>query len=216
LKFEISVLGFGFRGYAATMSGKALPFRSAPSYSRRNRSGDFDAAHMGTYGEPKAHRSSGGEAARLRRGVYNVALGDSRMPKYEPKTRETDARVEDFLNSLENKERREDGFRVLEMFTRLTGEKAKMWGPAIIGFSKAKIKYADGSDLDWPAVAFSPRKQNLTLYVITGTDKQKKLFEKLGKHSTSVSCLYIKRLPDVDTKVLEKVIADAYKHVVKV
>ena len=137
------------------------------------------------------------------------------MAKYEPKTRENAGSVEDFLNSLENDERREDGFRVLEMFTRLTGEKPKMWGPAIVGFGKTMIKYADGRELDWPAAAFSPRKQNLTLYVITGTEKQKKLFEKLGKHSSSVSCLYIKRLSDVDTKVLEKVIADAYNHSTK-
>ncbi len=132
------------------------------------------------------------------------------MATYEPKTRETDASVEDFLNSVENKERREDGLRVLEMFTRLTGERPIMWGTAIIGFGKMKLKYPDGRELDWPVVGFSPRKQNLTLYVITGTDKQKKLFEKLGKHSTSVSCLYIKRLSDVDVKVLEEVIADAY------
>ena len=138
------------------------------------------------------------------------------MAAHEPKTRETDASVEDFLNSVENKERREDGLRVLEMFTRLTGEKPKMWGPAIIGFGKFMIKYSDGRELDWPAVAFSPRKQNLTLYVQTGTDKQKKLFDKLGKHSISVSCLYIKRLSDVDAKVLEKVIADAYRHVMKI
>jgi hypothetical protein len=133
------------------------------------------------------------------------------MPKHEPKTRPTDASVEDFLNSVENNERREDAFRLLEMFTRLTGETPKMWGTAIVGFGKSPIKYPDGSELDWPEVAFSPRKQNLTLYVITGTEKQKKLFEKLGKHSSSVSCLYIKRLTDVDTKVLEKIIAGAYK-----
>ena len=137
------------------------------------------------------------------------------MAKYEPKTRETDASVEDFLNSVENKQRREDGFRALEMFARLTGEKPKMWGGAIVGFGKTMIKYPDGRVLDWPAVVFSPRKQNLTLYVQTGTEKQKTLLEKLGKHSTSVSCLYIKRLSDVDVKVLEKVIADAYKHVMK-
>lgn len=137
------------------------------------------------------------------------------MGRYEPKTRETGASVEDFLDSVDNKERREDGFRVLEMFTRLTGEKPKMWGPAIVGFGKTKIKYSDGSELDWPAVAFSPRKQNLTLYVRPGTDKQKKLLDKLGKHSISLSCLYIKRLSDVDAKVLERVIADAYKHSVK-
>ena len=138
------------------------------------------------------------------------------MAKNEPKTRETDASVEDFLNSVENKERREDGFRLLEMFTRLTGEKPKMWGPAIVGFGKVMLKYPDGRELDWPAVAFSPRKQNLTLYVVPGTEKQTKLLEKLGKHSISVSCLYIKRLSDVDEKVLEKVIADAYGHRVKI
>ena len=137
------------------------------------------------------------------------------MTKYEPKTRETDASVEDFLNSVENKQRREDSFRVLEMFTRVTSEKAKMWGPAIVGFGKTMIKYADGRELDWPAVAFSPRKQSLTLYVQPGTEKQKKLLEKLGKYSISVSCLYIKRLSDVDTKVLEKIIADAYRHNIK-
>lgn len=138
------------------------------------------------------------------------------MAKYEPKTRETDASVEEFLNSIENKERRDDGFRVLEMFARLTGEKPKMWGPAIVGFGKFLLKYADGRELDWPAVAFSPRKQNLTLYVRPGTEKQKQLLEKLGKHSISLSCLYIKRLSDVDVKVLEKIIADAYSHTTKI
>jgi hypothetical protein len=134
------------------------------------------------------------------------------MAKNGPKTRETDASVEDFLNSIENEVRREDGFRVLEMYARVTGETPKMWGPAIIGFGKGPIKYSDGRELDWPAAAFSPRKQNLTLYVINGTERQKKLFEKLGKHSTSVSCLYIKRLSDVNENVLEKVIAEAYKY----
>ena len=138
------------------------------------------------------------------------------MAKYEPKTRETDASVEDFLNSVENKERRDDGFRLLEMFARLTGEKPKMWGPAIIGFGKVMLKYADGRKLDWPPASFSPRKQYLTLYVQTGTAKQKKLYEKLGKHSATVSCLCIKRLSDVDAKVLEEVIADAYRHRVKI
>ena len=133
------------------------------------------------------------------------------MAKYEPKTRPTDESVEDFLNSIENQERRADGFRLLEMFTRLTGEMPKMWGSAIIGFGSQQLKYRDGHELDWPRAAFSPRKQNLTLYVCTGTDRQKKLLEKLGKHSTSVSCLYIKRLSDVDAGVLEKVITDAYK-----
>ena len=138
------------------------------------------------------------------------------MARYEPKTRKTGVSVKGFLSSVENKERREDGSRVVQMFERVTGEKPKMWGPAIIGFGSQMLKYADGREFDWPRIAFSPRKQNLTLYIISGTDKQKKLFEKLGPHTTSTSCLYIKRLADVDTKVLEKLIADAYKHNMKI
>ena len=137
------------------------------------------------------------------------------MAKYEMKTTKTDASVEDFLNSVENEERRTDGFRVLEMYKRITGEKPKMWGPAIIGFGDRKYKYPDGREMDWMKAAFSPRKQNLTLYVVCDSPKQPKLLEKLGKHTTSVSCLYIKRLSDVDTKVLEAVITDAYKYVSK-
>src|SRR5690606_22864848 len=87
------------------------------------------------------------------------------MAKVEMKTKETDASVEDFLNAIENETRRADGFRVLEMYKRVTGEEPKMWGPAIIGFGNSKLKYPDGREIDWMLAAFSPRKQNLTLYV---------------------------------------------------
>jgi hypothetical protein len=137
------------------------------------------------------------------------------MAKYELKTRETDASVEDFLNSVENKERRQDAFRVLEMYERATGLEPKMWGPAIVGFGSRLIKYSDGRELDWPIAAFSPRKQNMTLYVICSSPKQPRLLANLGKHSTSVSCLYIKRLADVDEKVLEQIIKDSFTHVEK-
>lgn len=135
------------------------------------------------------------------------------MAKAEIKTKKTEASVEEFLNSIENAVRRTDGFRLLEMYKRITGEKPKMWGPAIIGFGDRKYKYPDGREMDWMIAAFSPRKQNLTLYVVCGSPKQPKLLEKLGKHSTSVACLYIKRLSDIDEKVLEAVIADAYEWV---
>jgi len=137
------------------------------------------------------------------------------MAKNELKTRETDASVEGFLNSIENEVRRTDGFRVLEMYKRVTGEKPKMWGPAIIGFGDYKYKYPDGREMDWMAAAFSPRKQNLTLHVICGSPKQPALLEKLGKHTTSPSCLYIKRLSHIDEKVLETVVNDSYKHTLK-
>lgn len=131
------------------------------------------------------------------------------MARAEIKTKPTGASVEDFLNGIENEVRRADSFRVLEMFTRITGEEPKMWGPSIIGFGSRKYRYPDGSEIDWMLAAFSPRKANLTLYVVCGSPKQPDLLAKLGKHSTSVSCLYIKRLSEIDEKVLEAVIRDA-------
>lgn len=137
------------------------------------------------------------------------------MAKAELKTQKTEASVEDFLNSVADEKRRSDAFRVLEMYKRVTGEEPKMWGPAIIGFGDRKYKYPDGREMDWMIAAFSPRKQNMTLYVICDSPKQPELLEKLGKHSTSVSCLYIKKLSDVDEKVLEAIVKDAYKHTKK-
>ena len=134
------------------------------------------------------------------------------MAKAELKTRPTDASVDDFIASVENETRRKDALKVFEMFKRITGEKATMWGPAIVGFGSQQLKYATGRELDWPIVGFSPRKQNMTLYVICNSPKQPELLAKLGKHSTSVSCLYINKLTDVDENVLEAVVKDAYKH----
>jgi hypothetical protein len=141
-------------------------------------------------------------------GNLNIILGI--MGKAEVKTRPTAASVEEFLNSVPDETRRADAFRVLEMFKRLTGEEPVMWGPAIVGFGSQKLRYANGSELDWPLTGFSPRKQNMTLYVMNSSPKQPELLEKLGPHSTGKSCLYIKRLSDIDEKVLEKVVKDSY------
>jgi hypothetical protein len=134
------------------------------------------------------------------------------MAKAELKTKLSDASVEEFLNSIENEERRTDGFKLLEIFKRVTGEEPKMWGPAIVGFGHDVLKYENGREFDWMITAFSPRKATLTLYVISDSPKQPELLEKLGKHTTSLACLYIKRLSDVDEKVLEKLIKDSVKH----
>ena len=97
------------------------------------------------------------------------------------------------------------------MFTRLTGETPKMWGSSIVGFGQYHYKSERSSqEGDWPLVGFSPRKQNLTLYVIGQYDLED-LLNNLGKHKTSVGCLYINKLEDVDTSVLEKIIDVAYK-----
>ncbi|HCA57045.1 MAG TPA: DUF1801 domain-containing protein [Blastocatellia bacterium] len=128
------------------------------------------------------------------------------MAKAELKTRETDASVEDFINSVENETRREDAFRLLEIFKRITKEEPKMWGPSIIGFGSRMLKYASGRELDWPVAAFSPRKQNLSLYVLCGAPGEEELLAKLGKYKNGVSCLYVNKLADVDMKVLERLI----------
>ena len=137
------------------------------------------------------------------------------MAKAELKTQKTDASVEDFLNSLADEGRRSDAFRVLEMYKRVTGEEPKMWGPAIVGFGDRVLKYETGREFDWMIAAFSPRKQNMTLYVICDSPKQPELLAKLGKHTSSVSCLYIKKLSDVDEKVLEAIVKDSYQHTKK-
>lgn len=128
----------------------------------------------------------------------------------ELKTKVTDASVDDFINSVDNERRRSDAFELLEVYKRVTGEAAKMWGPSIIGFGKYHYKSERSSqEGDWPLAAFSPRKQNLTLYVYPNNFPE--LLKDLGKHSTSVSCLYINKLDDVDLKVLEKLIAASFK-----
>ena len=137
------------------------------------------------------------------------------MGKAEIKTRPTDASVAAFLDAIADNVRRADAFRVLELFRRVTGEEAVMWGTAIVGFGNQPVKYADGREMDWPMVGFSPRKQNMTLYVISGSPTQPDLLGKLGPHSTGKSCLYIKRLADVDEKVLEKIVKDAWAYEVK-
>lgn len=128
----------------------------------------------------------------------------------EIKTKVTDASVEDFINSVENERRRKDGFELLEMYRRVTGLEPKMWGSSMVGFGVYHYKSERSSqEGDWPLAAFSPRKQNLTLYVYPRNFPE--LLKDLGKHTTSVGCLYINKLDDVDRKVLEKLIAASYK-----
>ncbi len=128
----------------------------------------------------------------------------------EIKTKVTGERVEDFINSVENERRRQDGFELLKIYKRATGLEPKMWGPGIVGFGVYHYKSERSSqEGDWPLAAFSPRKQNLTLYVYP--NKFPELLKDLGKHKTSAGCLYVNKLDDVDLKVLEKLIAASYK-----
>jgi hypothetical protein len=128
------------------------------------------------------------------------------------KTKETDDSVDDFLNGVGDEQQREDARKVLEMMRRATGDEPKMWGAAIIGFgNRVYTSPATGREVDWMKIGFSPRKGNLSLYVLNGSPAQAKLLDKLGKYKTGKGCLYIKKIADVDEAVLEKVIAAACK-----
>ncbi|WP_299213320.1 DUF1801 domain-containing protein [uncultured Dokdonia sp.] len=124
----------------------------------------------------------------------------------EPKTKVNDASVKDFLNAVEHPVRRADSFTILEMMTKITGVDPKMWGGSIIGFDSYHYIYASGREGDWPIVGFSPRKQNISLYIMPGFSQFKSLLEKLGKHKTSKACLYINKLSDVDLEILKTII----------
>lgn len=130
----------------------------------------------------------------------------------ELKTKANDASVEDFINSIEDETKRQDSFDLLELFSKATGEKPKMWGSSIIGFGQYHYKSERSrQEGDWPLVAFSPRKQNLSLYLtIDGYDNYAHLLEELGKHKTGKGCLYINKLSDVDLSVLEQLISEAF------
>ena len=127
----------------------------------------------------------------------------------ELKTKRNNASVSDFINAVDNEQRRKDAFDLLALFENISQCTAEMWGDAIIGFGSYTYKYESGRALDWMLTGFSPRKQNLSLYIMTGFSKYSELLEKLGKHKKSKGCLYINKLSDVDLNVLELIIKDS-------
>lgn len=131
----------------------------------------------------------------------------------EIKTKATKESATKFLNTVEPAEKRKDAFTLLKMFKNITGEKPIMWGPSIVGFGKYHYK-SDRSkqEGDWFHVGFSPRKQNLTLYILAWKMKDPKKLAKLGKYKRGGGCLYINRLSDIDEKVLAKLIKDIYAY----
>lgn len=120
----------------------------------------------------------------------------------EPKTQKTNASVDEFLNALPNEQTRADCFEIVKMMKQATKAEPAIWGSSIVGFGEYVMTYANGKQLPWPVVAFSPRKQNITLYIHLNDG----LLKKLGKFTTGKGCLYIKKLADVDKKVLKELI----------
>ena len=129
----------------------------------------------------------------------------------ELKTRKTNASVSQFLNSIEDDQRRKDAKTVAKMMRAITGKAPKMWGPAIVGYGSYHYKYASGREGDWFLTGFSPRKQALTLYIMSGFHEKNPLLDKLGKFKHGKSCLYVKKLEDIDLEVLEKLIKGSVK-----
>jgi hypothetical protein len=127
-------------------------------------------------------------------------------------TRKTKASASSFLNGIEDDQKRKDSKAVAAIMQKATGAKPAMWGPAIIGFGSSTYVYPDGREMDWMLVAFSPRKQNLTLYLGGGFPEYDSLLKKLGTHSCSKACLYIKRLSDVHVPTLTKLVQASVKH----
>lgn len=131
----------------------------------------------------------------------------------ENKTRPTGADVVNFLNAVENEQRRSDSFEVLEIMKELTGYEPEMWGPSIVGFGSYHYKYETGREGDMLITGFSPRKQALTLYIMGGFGRYDDLMQQLGKYKTGKSCLYVKKLSDVDRSVLKDLITESVSHV---
>ena len=132
-----------------------------------------------------------------------------------PKTKPTKVSVAAFLNAVEDPERRKDCKAVAKMMKEATGARAKMWGPSMVGYGSYHYKYASGREGEWFLAGFSPRKTDLTVYIMAGFTGREALMKKLGKHKTGKSCLYLKRLADIDEKVLKKLIVASVKHMKK-
>ena len=127
------------------------------------------------------------------------------------KTVETDASVENFINAVDNEQKRQDSWDLVALMSKITGAPAKMWGKSLVGFGQYHYKYASGREGDFFLTGFSPRKTALTIYVMPGFADYEKQMARLGPHKTGKSCLYLKNLDVVDREVLEEMINDSVK-----
>lgn len=128
---------------------------------------------------------------------------------YELKTKETDNSVIEFIESVDNFKKREDAYKLLDIFAETTGYPAKMWGPSIIGFGSYHYKYASGHEGDAALVGFSPRKAKISLYFALGEKKREELLGKFGKHTSGKACVYINKVADIDIEILKELINES-------
>ena len=133
----------------------------------------------------------------------------------ELKTKPNEQSVEAFLNSVEDEKKRQDCLTILEIMKQITKAEPQMWGTSMVGFGSYHYKYESGREGDWFVAGFSPRKQNLTLYIMAGFSRYDELLSKLGKFKTGKSCLYINKIEDVDLKTLKELIKQSVAYVSK-
>lgn len=131
------------------------------------------------------------------------------MAKYEAKMKETDASVIEFIEAVDSPKKREDAYKLLEIFEQTSGYQAKMWGPSIIGFGVYHYKYASGHEGDAPLVGFSPRKAKHSLYITTGDTTRDETLKRLGKYTAGKSCVYVNKVEDIDVNVLKEMITQS-------
>jgi len=128
------------------------------------------------------------------------------------KTTETNSSVTEFVNKVENEVKRNDSFKLIEIFKSITGFEPKMWGPTIIGFGNYHYKYESGHEGDAPLAGFSPRKDSLVLYFASEYENREVLLSQLGKHKSSKACVYVKKLSDIDIKILQTMIVNSMNY----
>lgn len=130
---------------------------------------------------------------------------------YQPKTKETDSSVIEFIENVDNPKKREDAYELLNVFTETTGFEAKMWGPSIIGFGSYHYKYESGHEGDAPLVGFSPRKAKISLYFSLEENQREELLRSFGKHTAGKGCVYINKVADIELDVLKEFINQSVK-----
>lgn len=137
------------------------------------------------------------------------------MPPAENKTQKTKASVKEFLAGVEHEQRRKDGETLVKLMRKITGKRAVMWGPSIIGFDQVHYKYESGREGDICRIGFSPRKAAISFYLPTGFPNAEKLKKKLGKYRSGKGCMYVNKLSDVDMNVLAQLIQESYEYSLK-
>lgn len=133
----------------------------------------------------------------------------------EMKTKPNNQSVTAFLNAVPNEKKRQDSFVILDLMQQVTGKEPKMWGDSIVGFGSYHYKYVSGREGDMFLTGFSPRKQSLTLYIMSGFSEYEALLSRLGKHKTGKSCLYIKKIEDIDLPTLRELVRQSVDHMKK-